>query len=317
MTEAKQNSEHSTVHPIQPNSASPPRPLFVVGVQRSGTTMLRLMLDSHPDLAVPFETGFITVFFQKLVEYGDLSIGENRDKLVHDICHYHKVKQGHLIPDPSQLRHTGVTSYRGLVECIMSEYAATQGKSRWGDKTPFYITDIDVLHEIFPDCRIIHLVRDGRDVAVSQRKVSWASANTVRIAEDWRWKVTLARKIGNVLGRQYLEVRYEDLVLNTEAALRNICHFAELTFSEKMLLYHESGSERMPEKSMKWHRTSVRPPDKDKIEQWKRLLPVPDQILFEEVAGDALEMMGYVVERRGRTLSSRAKSLYYSFLKRW
>ncbi len=190
-------------------------------------------------------------------------------------------------------------------------------KSRWGDKTPFYISDLDVLRRVFPHCRVVHLIRDGRDVAVSQRKVSWASSNSVRIAEDWLWKVTLAHKIGNVMGDDYLEIRYEDLILETERTLREICDFLEVSFTDAMLSYHRDGANRMPAKSMAWHGSSVSAPDITKVQGWKRRMSVSDRILFEEVAGDMLEQFGYERERRPKTVGSRVKGLYYSVLKRW
>lgn len=291
-------------------------PFFVVGVQRSGTTMLRLMLDSHPSIAVPFETGFITVFFHKLCEYGDLRNDANRRRLLNDIRSYHKVRQGDLIGNVDDILRLPVASYSDLVDTIMTQFAHRQNKIRWGDKTPFYISDMDVLYRVFPNCRIIHLVRDGRDVALSQRGVSWAPSNIPRIAKEWAWRVTLARKIGNVLGPQYLEVQYESLVANPELVLRQICTFIDEPFAESMLAYHENGESRMPEKSMAWHKSSVRPPDQNKVRQWRYMMSPTDRILFENEAGEALELFGYELERRRSTIRSRLKSLYFSTFRR-
>ena len=292
-------------------------PFFVVGAQRSGTTMLRLMLNSHPRLAVPFESGFIPVFFRRLAEYGDLAEPSNAERLLKDICLHPKVQKGGLVPDPGAVLSRRTATYRELVDAIFSEYAQRKGKARWGDKTPAYITEIDALLQIFPCCRLIHMVRDGRDVALSLGGISWGSRHIPRVAEDWRWKTMLAHKIGSVLGERFLEVRFEDLVHDSERELRRICEFLGEPFDPAILEYAARAESEMPADSMQWHRTSTRSPDLGKVYEWKQRMPVADRILFEEVAGDALELFGYERERLPPTVGSRIKGLYYAVVQRW
>jgi hypothetical protein len=292
-------------------------PFFVVGAQRSGTTMLRLMLNNHPRLAVPFESGFIPVFFRRLGEYGNLGEPANATRLLKDICLHPKVEKGKLVPDAEAVLSRRIASYRDLIDAIFSEYAERKGKARWGDKTPAYITEIDILLQIFPGCRLIHMVRDGRDVALSLGGINWGSRHIPSVAEDWRWKTVLAHKIGTVLGDRFLEVRFEDLIHDTEGELRRICEFLGEAFDPAVLQYAASGETEMPIDSMQWHRTSTRPPDPEKVYEWKRRMPVADRILFEAVAGDALELFGYERERLAPTVGSRIKGLYYAVVQRW
>lgn len=293
------------------------RPFFVVGAQRSGTTMLRLMLNNHPNLAIPFETGFVPIFYKKLAEYGDLRVEENTVRLLGDISRYYKVEQGDLIPDRDRILSYPIENYPDLVHAIMSDYAERKGKRHWGDKTPFYVTELDTLWKVFPGCRIIHLVRDGRDVALSQRSISWAPSNMQLLAADWRWKTVLASKIGSVLSEHYLEVRYEDLVLATEQTLRKICRFIGEAYHEQMLDYPNSAEREMPDKSMQWHKSSIRAPDPSKVYGWKREMSLADRIIFEQTAGDALELFGYEKENLAGTVGSRLKGLYYCVFQRW
>jgi len=292
-------------------------PFFVVGAQRSGTTMLRLMLNNHPRLAVPFESGFIPVFFRRLAEYGDLADPRNAARLLRDICVHPKVEKGKLVPDAAAVLSRRSATYRELVDAIFSEYAQRKGKARWGDKTPAYITEIDILLQVFPYCRLIHMVRDGRDVALSLGGINWGSRHIPRVAEDWRWKTVLAHKIGTVLGDRFLEVRFEDLVHDAERELRRICGFLGEPFDPAVLQYSGSAESEMPSDSMQWHRTSTRPPDPEKVYEWKRRMPVADRILFEAVAGDALDLFGYERERLAPTVGSRIKGLYYAVVQRW
>jgi sulfotransferase family protein len=292
-------------------------PFFVVGAQRSGTTMLRLMLNNHPRLAVPFESGFIPVFFRRLTEYGDLSDPPNAARLLQDICLHPKVEKGKLVPDAAAVLSRRSATYCELVDAIFSEYARRKGKVRWGDKTPAYITEIDILLQVFPHCRLIHIVRDGRDVALSLGGINWGSRHIPRVAEDWRWKTVLAHKIGTVLGDRFIEVRFEDLVHDAERELRRICAFLGEAFDPAVLQYSGSAESEMPSDSMQWHQTSTRPPDPEKVYEWKRRLPVADRILFEAVAGDALDLFGYEREHLAPTVGSRIKSLYYALVQRW
>jgi len=293
-------------------------PFFILGAQRSGTTMLRLMLNCHAELAVPHETAFMTAFYRRLSEYGDLSNESNAARLLDDIAEHHLVRRGgHVIDRDAILAHP-IAEFPDLVDAIMTEYARSQGKSRWGDKTPYYTPDIDLLWQLFPRARFIHMVRDGRDVVLSQQTMSWMSNSLPRLAADWCWKTTVCHKVGTVLGeRQYLELHYEDLVAEPETTLRQICEFLEIGFEPAMLEHERVASGVVPSESLQWHRTSVQAPDRSKLYAWKRRLSRADQIIFEQVAGPALDLFGYERTDARSTLGSRLKNLYYSTLVRW
>ncbi len=293
-------------------------PFFVLGSQRSGTTMLRLMLNRHPELCVPHETGFMTRFFGELHNYGDLSHRDNAARLLDDIARTPKIAKGGHILDREAILSRPISTYSELIDAIMDEYTQAQGKTRWGDKTPFYTLDIDVLWKLFPGCKIIHLVRDGRDVLLSQRKISWCSNSVPRLADDWRWKTTVCHKVGSVLGAShFLELRYEDLVRDTEATLGTICDFLGEAFDPAMLHHHESATADVPTGSLQWHRNSVKAPDPAKLFAWKRWLSPADRIIFEQIAGPTLDLFGYEREHQPSTLGSRLKNLYYAVLVRW
>jgi hypothetical protein len=296
---------------------SPLSPFFIIGAQRSGTTMLRLMLNRHPRIAVPHESGFITDFYRRQADYGDLSKRENAARLLADISETILVKRGGLVPEQEAVLSHPISRYSDLAYAIFTEYAKRKGKARWGDKTPYYTTDLDILWRLFPGCHIVHVVRDGRDVALSMRSVSWATSNLPRAAEDWRWKTILAHKVGSVLGEHYMEIHYEELVLETERTLRSICEFLDETFHEDMLSYFDTADQEVPEESLRWHQTSIKAPDPTKVYSWKTEMSLSDRILFDEIVGDALELFGYERENHPRTLRSRLKGLYYGLINRW
>jgi len=293
-------------------------PFFVLGSQRSGTTMLRLMLNRHPRLGVPHESKFMIAFNSRLAEYIDLSSPMNARRLLDDIAQHKAVAAGGLIEDRDAILDSDISTFAQMIDVIMSEKARRMGKARWGDKTPFYITHIDELWSLFPDSKIVHLVRDGRDVVVSQRNIEWMSSNIPKLAIDWKWKTTLCHKVGSVRGPDFfLEVRYEDLIVETERVLREICEFLGEDFSPSMLEFHEEGAENVPEESRQWHQNSMRAPDPSKLGAWKRKLSVADRIIFEQNAGEALDLFGYEKECLQSTLGSRLKNFYYAAVMRW
>ncbi len=293
-------------------------PFFVLGSQRSGTTMLRLMLNRHHRLAVPHESKFMMAFYPRLEKYGDLADKRNAARLLDDIARHKAVIAGELIIDKDLILARDVSSFSRLIDAIMTEKAMQMGKSRWGDKTPYYITYIDQLWKLFPDSRIIHLVRDGRDVVVSQRNIEWMSSNLPRLAHDWWWKTTLCHKVGMVRGPEwFLEVRYEDLVIDTAATLRRICGFLGEEFSPAMVDFSSRDTGDVPVGSRKWHQNSIRAPDPSKLAAWKRKLSVADRIIFEQNAGAALDLFGYEREHLPVTLGSRFKNFYYAAIMRW
>jgi hypothetical protein len=267
---------------------------------------------------VPHESRFILACYPRGREKQSLGSTYEVSRLLDEIAGQPAVRDGNHIIDKDRILRHRIQSYADLVEAIMSEKARSMGKSRWGDKTPFYTADIDVLWEIFPEAKIIHLVRDGRDVVISQAKMEWLSRSLPRLAADWRWKTTICHKVGTVRGRShFLELKYEDLVTNTEPSLRRVCDFLDETFAPEMLEYHRTAEEEVPGKSLRWHRSSVSPPDPNKVGVWRQELSKSDRIIFEQIAGETLELFGYEREHLPTTLASRLRNLYYAIVVRW
>lgn len=291
-------------------------PVFLLGSQRSGTTMLRLMLNNHPNLAIPHESVFITVYFPKLSHYGDLRDHDNAKRLLEDVSQHPQVRRGKLIVNSDAILDRPIETYRDFIDAIFQTYAAALGKPRWGDKTPSYTADIDIIRGIFPDAKIVHLVRDGRDVVLSHKSIEWASGNLPKLVLDWQWKTTIAHKVGAVLKDDFLEIRYEDLVRRPEEILRSICRFIDEPYEPAMLNYSERAKDVVPAESLKWHRNSIMPPDPSQVNMWKTRLSKAERIIFEQLAGETLDLFGYEREHLAPTMASRALKIYYTLLKR-
>jgi len=288
----------------EPDAPAP----FVVGATRSGTTLLRLMLDAHPDVGIPSETHF----FKKLIrtsERWSITPEQLADKIVD-----HK-RWGDFRLDANALR----ARFDAIEPFNLSDalrgfyrlYAEKQGKTRWGDKTPGYLRYMDQIELVLPEARFIHLIRDGRDVALSVLPMNWGPETVTEAAELWVERVTQARENGATVSH-YTEVKYEDLVTDTEGELRRVSEFLDLPWDPAMLDYHERAEERLKEKArdlprkkergdqpaearMASHAMARKPPDPKRIGRWRTEMSDEDRIEYESVAGDLLAELGYPV----------------------
>ena len=293
--------------------AGPPAP-FVVGAPRSGTTMLRLMLDAHPDLAIPPETYFITKAAKRW--YRPRRAFRDRDPVevyLETVTGHKRWPDFHLDPDAfrERVRRAHPETLGEAVRTFYEMYAEKVGKPRWGDKTPFYVRTMEVVQEVLPEARFIHLVRDGRAVALSIKDL-WFGPNTIEeCAEFWVERIDEARENAKAIDH-YIEVRYEDLVRDPEPQLRRIAQFAELPWDERMVRFYEHVDERIAietppeevapdgrvvstEERKKIMENVSRPPDPTRIDRWKTEMPDSDRATFEAIAGPRLRELGYPV----------------------
>lgn len=272
-------------------------PVFIVGFQRSGTTLLRVMLNSHPDLAIPLDTtGLWDRYERKLDSYGDLSAEPGRSRIVGDLLAEERIRlwKTPLTADRILGQWTQ-PGYPALIRAFYQSYAALHGKERWGDKDPGNMTRIDELNRWFPDARFLHIIRDGRDACLSQMEQDFGFENLFECAGAWREEVQWVRRMGSLLGSRYTEIRYEDLVASPEPVLRLICSRLDLGYDEAMLHYHERVSDAIPkEKEHLWPMLN-RPPQKDLAGRWKHRLSRGERVSFEKRAGEVLKALDYDV----------------------
>ena len=285
----------------------PPAP-FVVGATRSGTTLFRLMLDAHPEVGIPSETHF----FHKLVKRSERR--EISPGLLADTIITHK-RWGDFRLDPDELRarFDAIEPFNlaDALRSFYSLYAEKQGKTRWGDKTPGYLRYMRRIEWVLPEARFIHMIRDGRDVALSVLPMNWGPSTITEAAELWVERVTLARENGRTVSH-YMEIKYEDLITETEPILRDVAGFLELPWDNAMLDYHERAEERLKEKArdlprkssrgdqpaaarMASHAMAKKPPDPKRIGRWRTEMSPEDRDEYESVAGDLLAELGYPV----------------------
>jgi len=283
---------------------------FVVGVARSGTTLLRLMLDAHPALAIPPETGFVPAIAE-LTEQG----GMLRERFLAVVLGAETWPDLALTPAALRAALEAIepfTAAAGL-RALYRLYAGRFGKARWGDKTPLYCTALDRIRRVLPEARFVHIIRDGRDVALSLGGLWFAPGRDPEtLARHWRSQIDAARAQG--AGRpDYLEVRYEALVEHPRRELARVCEFLALPYDVCMERWHEGARERLSEhgdrfradgslvishaERLRNQRFAMQPLAPDRVFRWRREMDADSVSRFELEAGDLLEALGYGLRR--------------------
>jgi len=266
-------------------------PLILLGVSRSGTTLLRVILDRSPGIAIPDESFFVPLLARRHQRPVDTA------RFLDDLSRTPVLAAWGLAPDDvAPLLHPG-SSVGEAIAAIYEAYAAKVGKPRWGDKTPMYMRHLPLLDRLFPDAQYVQLVRDGRDAATSFLRMPEGTftrtlahpASAADFACLWRIEVEEARELGRRVGpRRYLESRYEALVAEPESTVRTICAFAEIPFEPAMLDY--AGAVDV---SAKPHQQRLLHPPTAAVRDWRAELEPREARAFEAIAGPLLSELGY------------------------
>ncbi len=280
----------------------PPFP-FIVGSGRSGTTLVRTMLDSHPDLAIPGESHFIP-------------------KMTHlkgflDVVFTDQFARKWGLPEPKvrvRFAATPPATYPDAVRLLYACYAEVQGKPRYGDKTPPYVRQLPLLADLFPEGRFVHVIRDGRDVALSLMGAGWFPGPLEEAAEYWRTAVEDGRAAGAALGERYTELRYEALVADPEPELRRVCGFIGLDYSPAMLDYGSSAERAIGMAVHPEDHGRLRMAPTTGLRDWRRDMDAADSGVLWLLAGRLLSELGYTEDERGVPAAARARVVRFKAL---
>ena len=307
---------------VSPSTPKPAPPVFppmpvVVGAARSGTTLLRLMLDAHPQLAIPPETHFLPDL-RALQQRSDLKGKENSDarrEAFLSVVTASPFWTDFGLDEPT-LR-AAVTQPKKTFNLadgarrIYELYARAHGKTRWGDKTPPYVWRLREVSALLPEAHFVHIIRDGRDVALSIRGLWFdpAKGNIEDAAAQWLWRIREARQQA-IICPHYLEVRYEELLVHPREVLTRVCTFMGLEYDPAMENYHHASGERLrseihdqrdaqgalvatkAQREAIFEKTAL-PPDPERAGRWRKDMSADDRERFESVAGDLLRELGY------------------------
>jgi LPS sulfotransferase NodH len=272
------------------------RPIFVLGCARSGTTLLRLMLHSHPRIALPTETKFVLPAYTARCEFGDLAESKNRRALAEWITGDRSTKGHELGLDAGEVVEeivTGPPTLGSAVGAVFRAYARLQRKARWGDKRPSYARYAGPLLRMFPDAQFVHLVRDGRDCVASLLEMPWYDGDVHHAVSLWRETIDQGRRLAARLGPDtYYELQYERLVADPTDELTRLCGFLGEDFDPAMT--HPEGLARQIVPSRKrWHGRTRDEVTTGRIGSWAERLDPWEISLAEAAFGERLAEYGY------------------------
>lgn len=266
-------------------------PFFIVGSPRSGTTLLRFIVSSHPRLGIPAKTGFIP------------HLGYDRDvQMTLPQVQTLLARIGSLNREWANLVDNVEAFYQALAEprlahildALYRPHIGGSGAVRWGDKTPSYVLYLPMLSAILPSAQFVHVIRDGRDVTLSAHK-KWGAQrwymDRYYLLRNWTMHVERGRSAGRDLGAErYLEVRYEALVTETESVLAEVCAFLGEELHPAMLDHTALARHQIGPGG---HVEVRQPISAASVGGWKTEMPEFYCKVADYVAGRTLSSLGY------------------------
>lgn len=276
-------------------------PIFIIGTERSGTNLLRLILNAHSHIAIPHPPHIMKNLFALEPLYGDLSGDVRFRRLVRDVVtlvRLHAYPWEVKLDEEKILRAARERSLIGVFFSVYDHYRALVGKERWGCKSTFMIYHVARIRRLCPSAKFIYMVRDGRDVAVSARQSIFNHYGMYDIARLWRDE----QKIGiswlqALSSRDLFLLKYEDLIGRPQETVRALCLFLNEPYEETMLEFFKGPeAQKSSRLSASWKNTS-RPIMSGNKGKFKASLSEKDIDLFEAVAGRELDYFSYRLSR--------------------
>ncbi len=269
------------------------RPVFIIGVGRSGTSLLQSMLNAHPDLAFTPETHFFRRYVadeQKRRSFEQAGKRAFAATLSADEDFARAgISVDTVLADGTQLDL--LESFRSLLRAG----AEAAKKTRVGDKDPRNIDYLPALARDFPGALVLHVIRDPRDVLLSRTKAAWSAPR------PWwshpliyREQLRRGRALGaQLFGARYLEVRYEALITDAEATLREVCEHIGLEWSVSMLEFSASAATLVAQRELPWKKETLGPLLADNTGKWREGLTTTQVRYTERVCSEAFDELGY------------------------
>lgn len=284
-------------------------PLFIVGHPRSGTKLLRTLLNEHPRIAIPIsEPNFIP---DMVCDFGDpprLHLQERLDKFYlrfSESVFFDWRRKHNVVMSKSYLcEHADLNSWASVFETVLRFYAPKKLTKEviWGGKSPSYFTKLQLLKSVFPSAKFLHIIRDPRDVCLSMKK-TWGKS-LYRTAEIWREEVAACRLTGARLGEDYQEVMFESLLEDPGTTLWAVCNYLKVDFRPTMTNLSVSHEDRGDAKGL----CEIL---RDNKEKYRFQLSVARIRRIEEIVYPTAVGAGYRLEcaRRFKPLGSIARSV--------
>ncbi len=273
-------------------------PIFMIGTQRSGSNLLRLMLNQLPEIAAPHPPHILQRMTPLMPGYGDLSSDKNFTRLIEDVCCLVELNpvpwHGVVLDRAALLRRCRERSLMAVYEAAYDVCAGVKGAKTWCCKSLANINYVSQIEAYFGEPRYIYLYRDGRDVALSFQKAIVGEKHIYSIAKEWRATQELALMIEcQIDPSRFLRVSYEDLTGKPRRTAESICNFLGAPCRESMMEFHRSDEAKRAASSSELWVNVVHPVIGNNTSKFLREVSEQDIRIFESVAGSVLDRLGY------------------------
>ncbi len=277
------------------------RPIFIIGSERSGTTLVLAILACHPRIAVPEVTWYYPRFRPYIHTYGDLSKDENFSVLANEMAYglrvpFWRMSEVNPATFGSQISVRAAEierSFAGVFAAMFERYAVHEKKSRWGEKTPGNVYYVDKILEDFPNAQFVYIYRDCRDASAEFIDSQFGPTNAFTAAEMWRDGQQAVSKFRKSLSsEQWFNLKYEEFVRDPVNQLKTLCDFLNEDYDDALMEFHTTPvAQRRGKTKDNW---ALAHPITDRhIGIYKHRLSIDDQRIMSWVAGELMEELGY------------------------
>lgn len=273
-------------------------PVFMIGTQRSGSNLLRLMMNQLKNVASPHPPHILQRMFPLMENYGDLELDDNFKMLIDDVCRLVELNpvewSGMSFDRDIVMSKAKERSLMSVYGAVYDLYADSQGASTWCCKSMANINYVDEIEKHFDHPKYIYLYRDGRDVALSFQKAVVGEKHIYNIAKEWADTQTKALKLRQMIDEKYIHcVSYEQLTQEPEETARSLCSFLGTDYVPAMLDFHKTNEARNAAKSSDLWGNVVSPIIQNNSKKYKKEMTSNDISIFESVTGHILDQLGY------------------------
>jgi len=270
-------------------------PIYIIGTERSGSNLMRVILNAHPNIDVPHPPHLMKYFGDLAQGYGDLTQEGPRRDLVADVL---RLIRTHISPweiaiDAEEVVQNS-TDLMGVVGAIYDQHLRFTGKRRWGCKSTFMVHHVDAALARDPAAKFIWLVRDPRDVAASSKKSVFSPCHPLLTARLWRVQQEEALHVAETHADSILRLRYEDLLAQPEVSIRMVCDFLGEDFVPALLNHEQTqAAQQGAQLSASWKNTAA-PILKGNTGKYKKVLNDNEIVMVETATAPVMEALGYL-----------------------
>ncbi len=287
-------------------------PFFILSNPRSGSSLLRIICESHSQLCVPPESGFMEWWYPKYMDWKKIDSRDNQkvNLFVNDLLTSKKIETWNFDRQflITLIQKEQPKNYSELIALIYLAFGLKNKKKTkvWGDKNNYYIHQTALLHTLYPKAKYIHLIRDGRDVATSyialkdlrseSNYVPKLTSNITEIAKEWNSNNMVLHTFFKTMDKKkVIRIYFEDIIKNLKQECIRITDFLEVPLEESMLNYYimNKTQEIEPTETLDWKKKTLEKPDTDAIGKYKHMLSDEEIAIFNNIAKEGLIEFGY------------------------